>query len=86
MYKSSVQQTASTTQRAFRFLRIFNLRSSEKALIRAAKAENLFDKTYYLGAYPHIHPLFKKFPLRHYAVYGESSGFRPNPDFSPFAY
>lgn len=86
MSKGIPQQTAAATRKAFRFLRIFSLRKSERDLIRAAKAENLFDKTYYLGAYPQVHPLFKKFPLRHYAVYGEKIGFRPNPDFSPFAY
>lgn len=86
MARNSLQRTATAAQRALRFLRIFNLRKSEKALIRAVRSENLFDKTYYLGAYPHIHPLFKKFPLRHYAIYGEENGFRPNPDFSPSAY
>lgn len=81
-----MKQTVSVARKAFRFMRIFNLRKSERELISSARSENLFDKMYYLGAYPHIHPLFKKFPLRHYAVYGEKIGFRPNPDFSPFAY
>ena len=63
-----LQQSAATTQRALRFLRVFSLHKSERALIRAVKSESLFDKTYYLGAYPHIHPLFKTFPLRHSAV------------------
>ncbi|MTE01758.1 glycosyl transferase family 1 [Paracoccus sp. YIM 132242] len=81
-----MQQISTAARRASRFLRVFSLRKPERNLIRAAKAANLFDKTYYLGAYPHIHPLFKRFPLRHYAVYGEGSGFRPNPDFSPYAY
>jgi Lipopolysaccharide biosynthesis protein len=55
-------------------------------LVKATRSKNLFDKTYYLGAYPDIHPLFRKFPFRHYVVYGEKQGYRPNPDFSPFAY
>lgn len=86
MTKNAVLRSAVSVERAFRFLRIFRLRKSEKALVAAAKSSKLFDKNYYLGAYPNIHPLFKKFPLRHYAVYGEKDGYRPNPDFSPFAY
>jgi lipopolysaccharide biosynthesis protein len=41
---------------------------------------------FYKGAYPAIHPWFHKMPLRHYIVYGEKRGYRPNPDFSPSAY
>ncbi|MDQ1902452.1 glycoside hydrolase family 99-like domain-containing protein [Paracoccus sp. WLY502] len=86
MAKNFMQTSADHFNRALRFLRIFRLRSSERALVKAAKNNGFFDKEYYLGSYPHIHPLFKKFPLRHYAVYGEKDGYRPNPDFSPFAY
>lgn len=55
-------------------------------LMRAAKDGGYFDAVYYRGAYPQVHPLFQRFPLRHYAVYGEKMGLRPNPDFSPNAY
>lgn len=58
----------------------------QRKLIRAARAGGLFDPVYYRGAYPQVHSMFQRFPLRHYAVYGEMMGLRPNPDFSPNAY
>lgn len=76
----------SALARLTRFLRIFFLTRSERACLKAARASRLFDPVYYAGAYPHIHPFFHKFGLRHYIVYGEKRGFRPNPDFSPNAY
>lgn len=72
--------------RAFRFLRIFMLTRRELTYLKDATASGLFDPVYYRGAYPAIHPMFHKFGLRHYIVYGEGRGFRPNPDFSPSAY
>lgn len=72
--------------RLARFLRIFLLSGEERALLRKARSSRLFDPVYYRGAYPDIHPLFHRFPLRHYVVFGESRGYRPNPDFSPKAY
>ena len=72
--------------RLLRFLRIFSLTREERALYRAARGSGFFDPVYYTGAYPDIHPLFHRFPLRHYIVYGEKRGYRPNPDFSPWAY
>lgn len=86
MLKNTMQMSGATVERAVRLLRIFGLRRSEKRLLKLAKKSGMFDENYYLGAYPHIHPVFKKFPLRHYIVHGEKEGFRPNPDFSPFAY
>jgi len=86
MSGKKIGKTRTEISRALRFLRIFNLRKSERELVGAVNSEGLFDRNFYLGAHPRLHPLFKKFPLRHYAVYGEGSGFRPNPDFSPFAY
>lgn len=72
--------------RLFRFLRIFMLTIRERRLRREAIRSGLFDAVYYRGAYPQIHALFHRFPLRHYIVYGEARGYRPNPDFSPHAY
>lgn len=72
--------------RASRLLRVLFLKPKEFAFYRAAKASNLFDPVYYSGAYPNIHPMFKRMALRHYIVIGEALGYRPNPDFSPTAY
>ncbi|MEQ9692872.1 glycoside hydrolase family 99-like domain-containing protein [Shimia sp. SDUM112013] len=76
----------SLIDKAARFSRIFLLNSDERKLMAAAKATGTFDPVYYCGAYPQVNDLFLKFPLRHYIVYGEKMGFRPNPDFSPTAY
>lgn len=69
-----------------RFLRVFWLTSPERLLLKAARNTDLFDPVFYKGAYPAIAGAFHRFPLRHYIVYGEARGFRPNPDFSPAAY
>ena len=74
------------SHRLARFARLFLLKPSERRYLSAASKSGLFDKVYYKGAYPHIHPLYHKFALRHYIVIGERMGFRPNPDFSPSAY
>ncbi|MDP2580119.1 glycoside hydrolase family 99-like domain-containing protein [Shimia thalassica] len=71
---------------ARKFGRIFWLSSPERQLLKEAQNAGTFDPVYYRGAYPQVHKLFQKFPLRHYIVYGESMGLRPNPDFSPMAY
>ncbi len=73
-------------QRLARFLRIFCLTRKERHFLKAAKTSGLFDPIYYRGAYPAISGAFHRFPLRHYIVYGENRGYRPNPDFSPSAY
>lgn len=75
-----------TLARLYRFARIFLLSHRERRLLREARKSTLFDAVYYSGAYPQIHRLFHRFPLRHYIVYGEGRGYRPNPDFSPRAY
>ncbi len=72
--------------RASRFLRVLFLNSNERKFLKVAKKSNLFDPVYYCGAYPAIHKYFHHVPLRHYIVYGETRGFRPNPDFLPSAY
>lgn len=81
-----MRMTSSVSQKAMRAWRILALTRAQRQLVRAARAAGVFDRTYYVGAYPQIHPLFRKIPLRHYAVFGEADGLRPNPDFSPFAY
>ena len=78
--------SASAFARLGRLCRIFLLTRTERRFLRAARASGQFDPVYYAGAYPNIHPLFRPFLLRHYVVYGEARGFRPNPDFSPSAY
>lgn len=78
--------TGSMLSRAMRFLRIFFLKPQERAALKAGRDSGLFDPVYYSGAYPQVHALFRPFLLRHYIVYGEHMGYRPNPDFSPSAY
>ncbi len=78
--------TGSMLSRAMRFLRIFFLKPQERAALKAGRDSGLFDPVYYSGAYPQVHALFRPFLLRHYIVYGERMGYRPNPDFSPSAY
>lgn len=81
-----MRQGSGSIARLFRVLRIFLLTSRERRFLRDARASGLFDPVYYRGAYPNIHPFFQRVPLRHYIVYGEAQGYRPNPDFSPRAY
>ena len=49
MSEGILKQVASVTRKAFRFMRIFSLRKSERELISSARSENLFDKTYVNG-------------------------------------
>ncbi|QIZ82687.1 Rhamnan synthesis protein F [Thalassovita gelatinovora] len=72
--------------RLSRFLRVLFLNRAERKFLRAARASGQFDPVFYKGAYPAIHSWFHMVPLRHYIVYGEKRGYRPNPDFSPSAY
>ena len=54
--------------------------------LRAIRQAGHFDRTFYRGANPGLHPLFRAFPERHYVVFGEREGRQPNPEFSPRAY
>lgn len=72
--------------RLLRFARVMMMTPSERAYLRSIKASGMFDPVYYRGAYPQLNPLYLKYPEKHYIAFGESMGFRPNPDFSPFAY
>ncbi len=69
-----------------RVFRLFALKPSEWFYLRQARKSGLFDPVFYRGAHPQIHAIYRRFPLRHYILLGESRGFRPNPDFSPIAY
>jgi len=79
-------ETPSLFARALRFLRVLILKPSERAYLRAVRRSGMFDAVYYRGAYPGLNVLYRWIPLHHYIAFGESMGFRPNPDFSPFAY
>lgn len=72
--------------RALRFARVMILTPSERSYLRALRKSRMFDPVYYRGAYPQLNRFYQQFPENHYIAYGESMGFRPNPDFSPFAY
>ena len=72
--------------RLLRFARVMLLTPSERLYLRAIRKSGMFDPVYYRGAYPQLNPMYLRFPEKHFIAYGESMGFRPNPDFSPFAY
>jgi lipopolysaccharide biosynthesis protein len=72
--------------RLLRFARVMLLTPSERRYLQAIRKSGLFDQTYYRGAYPQLNPIYLRYPEHHYIAYGENMGFRPNPDFSPFAY
>lgn len=55
--------------------RVWNIRRS-----------GLFDRTFYLGVNPGLHPIYRAFPERHYVLFGEAVGLRPSETFSPEAY
>jgi lipopolysaccharide biosynthesis protein len=80
------QDLNSPWARLSRFARVFFLTREERKFLADARASGRFDPVFYKGAYPAIHRWFHKVPLRHYIVYGEKRGYRPNADFSPAAY
>ncbi|MEH6833530.1 MULTISPECIES: glycoside hydrolase family 99-like domain-containing protein [Falsihalocynthiibacter] len=45
-----------------------------------------FDRGFYLRTNSNINRFYHRFPERHYVLYGESLGLRPNPDFAPRDY
>ncbi|MDE0591040.1 glycoside hydrolase family 99-like domain-containing protein [Halocynthiibacter sp. C4] len=67
-------------------LQFFFAAKEDRKYIAKIKRSRRFDRTYYRDAHPHLHPLFKALPERHFALRGELSGYRPNPDFSPADY
>jgi lipopolysaccharide biosynthesis protein len=63
------------------------LTPGERRYLARIRKSGLFDPVYYQGAYPQLSTLYRRwFPIHHFIAYGEGMGFRPNPDFSPFAY
>jgi len=50
------------------------------------RRSGLFDRAFYRTCHPTLNPLFRRFPERHYVIFGEPAGLQPNPDFSPTAY
>ena len=73
--------------RALRFLRVITLTPDERRYLASIRKSGMFDPVYYRGAYPGLNIFYRRwFSAHHYIAFGESMGFRPNPDFSPFAY
>ncbi len=74
------------------FLKLFNLcrfallSPRQYHYLWLARGSNLFDKQFYVSTNLGLNRLFRRFPIRHYVVFGESANLRPNPDFSPEAY
>jgi hypothetical protein len=56
------------------------------ALQWQTRKTGLFDSAFYRDAHPHLHPLYRMFPLRQYLLWKEAAGLRPNPVFCPQAY
>jgi lipopolysaccharide biosynthesis protein len=46
----------------------------------------LFDRQFYRSTNPGLNPLYLAFPERHFILFGEMEGRRPNPEFSPGGY
>lgn len=67
-------------------IRLFRLDRGERRYRQLASASGLFDPHFYRGAHPFLHPIFRMFALRHFILFGENMGLRPNPGFSPEAY
>ncbi len=67
-------------------LRFLLISPAERRYVRLLRQSGLFDRAFYLGVNPALHPLFRRWPERHYVVFGEPAGLQPNPEFSPRAY
>ena len=50
------------------------------------RRSGLFDRVFYRGVNPGLHPVYRAFPERHYVLFGEAAGLRPSAGFSPEAY
>lgn len=72
--------------RLLRFLRVMVMTPGERRYLKTIRDSGMFDPVYYRGAYPQLNAIYLRYPEKHYIAYGENMGFRPNPDFSPFAY
>ena len=78
--------TAQWLQRARWLATFLNPDPRVSDYLRAIRRGHHFDRSFYLGADPGLHALFRAFPERHYVVFGEREGRQPNADFSPRAY
>lgn len=50
------------------------------------RRSGLFDREFYLGVNPGLHPIYRAFPERHYLLFGERAGLRPSAHFSAESY
>ncbi len=73
-------------RRARLALRLLVPTPAELAYVRDMKRSGLFDRQFYRTTNTALHPLFLRFPERHFVQLGERLGLWPNPDFSPAAY
>lgn len=67
-------------------LRLLLMSAAERRYARLLRDSPEFDRAWYLASNPRLHPLFRRFPERHYVREGEAMGLCPNPGFSPYAY
>jgi lipopolysaccharide biosynthesis protein len=74
------------TARLRKVARLFMMGPAELGYLWRMTRSGLFDPTFYTGAHPGLHPLYRAFPRRHFIAHGEAMGLQPNPDFSPTAY
>ena len=72
--------------RAAKICRLLMPRPAELALQWRAYRTGTFDPAFYRGAHPGLHPVYRRFAFRHYLLWGEAAGLRPNPEFCPRAY
>lgn len=56
------------------------------ARVREIRRSGLFDRAFYRATNPGLHPIYRRFPERHYLLFGESAGLWPCAGFSPTAY
>lgn len=52
----------------------------------AIKRAGLFDPDYYRNQIRGVHPLYRRFPIRHFILRGEGMGLDPHPEFSGATY
>lgn len=63
-------------------LRLIFPSASDRKYIKLIRQSGVFDRGYYLSSNPGLHWLFRLLPERHFALYGEQLGLRPNARFS----
>ena len=72
--------------RAGKLRRLFFFSPRQLAYLWRLRRSGLFDRQFYRGTNPALHPVARAFPERHYIAFGEGMRLRPNPDFAPDAY